>query len=579
MYLMLPLLWTVGCDQTPNEPVAVDPAIPNETATQDPLAIPEEDAKYLQDVEHFGGFVLGDLTFPKINLALSEQQWDTFASFFADHFEANVFDWKGGIEHQDSFGTFRIWDESQPLQTLNRLQFTAFIQQLREQFSELMRSEFKVMQMAPETRGEFEEPWRGSFKISMAGRTLDGSISELSLKFNCRISGITDETPEQTEFLLSASSFSAKQATAPDFLMTEITKQTGMTTLGLRDNWKYSYPEGETRPFLTGGIYAIDFNQDGLSDFLITDLDGLFFYVGQPGGTFLEQTIEVGLQRFIKETLAVVGDFNNDSFEDLIIGQSAYINEQGKRFRKLKTGEFEFDLAKRKGSMNVVDFDNDGLLDLMEVGIILKEELLPWINREESGSTLNRLWKNVGNFHFKDVTKHAQIGGLGTGAFSAVWFDANGDHHPDFMAACEFGKNDYYINNGDGTFTQTDLPDKHGGFSMGITVTDIDNDGFGDPYLANMYSKAGERIVANIRKGLYSTYGSDIEEQLQEFVSGNELYHNQGDGTFERIGRSVGVNDVGWAYGTGAADLNGDGYPEIYAPVGFQSVTKARPDG
>ena len=147
------------------------------------------------------------------------------------------------------------------------------------------------------------------------------------------------------------------------------------------------------------------------------------------------------------------------------------------------------------------------------------------------------------------------------------------------MSACEFGRNDYFLNQGDGTFTLADLPGTHGGFSMGITVADIDNDGFGDPYLANMYSKAGERIVGNIRADLYENYAHDVAKQLEEFVSGNELYHNNGDGTFKRIGREVGVNDVGWAYGTGAVDLNGDGYQEIYAPVGFQSVTEDKPDG
>ena len=146
------------------------------------------------------------------------------------------------------------------------------------------------------------------------------------------------------------------------------------------------------------------------------------------------------------------------------------------------------------------------------------------------------------------------------------------------MTACEFGRNDYYLNNGDGTFTLAAFLGAHGGFSMGITVADIDNDGFGDSYLANMYSKAGERIVVNILSGLYENYDEDIATQLEEFVSGNELYHKRGDGTFERIGRRVGVNDVGWAYGTGAVDLNGDGYQEIYAPVGFQNVTEDKPD-
>ena len=66
---------------------------------------------------------------------------------------------------------------------------------------------------------------------------------------------------------------------------------------------------------------------------------------------------------------------------------------------------------------------------------------------------------------------------------------------------------------------------------------------------------------------------------MQEFVEGNELLRNKGDGTFTAIGKSAGVNDVGWAYGTGASDLDGDGFPEIYAPVGYQSVDKTKPDG
>jgi hypothetical protein len=458
-------------------------------------------------------------------------------------------------------------------------EFVDYIRELREQYSDLMRCNIKVMQMAPETPGKFDEPWQGSFKLFFAGRTHANSISQYTLRFNCRLAKINEQTPNANGIFLSAGCFSVEHATAADFLLEDITAKTGMTSLGLRDNWKHSYEEEQKRPFITGGIYANDFNQDGITDFLVTDLDGLYFYVGLPGGRFQEQTAQVGLQRFEKDPLACVGDFNNDSYEDLIIGQSAYVNEQGKRFRKLNDKEFNVELTRIKGALTVVDFDNDGLLDFMEVGIVLKEEMLPYINRVKSQSTANYLWRNIGNFKFEDVTEKSKAMGLGTGAFSAVWFDANGDQLPDYMSACEFGKNDFYINNGDGTFTQTDLPGVHGGLSMGITVADIDNDGFGDPYVGNMYSKAGERIVANIRQGLYDEYDNDIQEQLKEIVSGNELYYNKGNGEFERIGRQVGVNDVGWAYGTGAADLDGDGYPDIYAPVGFQSVDSSRPDG
>jgi len=574
-------LLVMGCDlSTPVEgPFTDTPVTDAETESGGALAIPEKDAKYLQDVEHFGGFVLGDLTFPKIAAAIENEEWDTLTIFFADDFQAETFRWSDGQERITSFGKFHTWNEENETYRMLPDEFVDYIRELREQYSDLMRCNIKVMQMAPETPGKFNEPWQGSFKIFFAGRTHANSISQYTLRFNCRIAKINEQTPNANGIFLSAGCFSVEHATAADFLLEDITAKTGMTSLGLRDNWKHSYEEEQQRPYITGGIYANDFNQDGITDFLVTDLDGLYFYVGLPGGRFQEQTSQVGLQRFENDPLACVGDFNNDSYEDLIIGQSAYVNEQGKRFRKLSDKEFNVELTKIKAALTVVDFDNDGLLDFMEVGIVRKEYNLPYINRVESQSTVNYLWRNIGNFKFEDVTEKSNAMGLGTGAFSTVWFDANGDQLPDYISACEFGKNDFYINNGDGTFTQTDLPGVHGGLSMGITVADIDNDGLGDPYVGNMYSKAGERIVANIRQGLYDEYDNNVQEQLEELVSGNELYYNKGNGEFERIGRQVGVNDVGWAYGTGAADLDGDGYQDFYAPVGFQSVDSSRPDG
>ena len=554
----------------------------NEIKNDQTLAIPEEDAKYLQDVEHFGGFVLGDRAFPKINNAIKQEDWESFESFFAPEFEGEMFVWDQATSSHFDFASFDRWDSESPrTKKLTRTGFVAAIKELRAQFPELERSEFKVIKMTPEHHGQFDEPWSGSFKLAMAGKNPAGKIAFLTLKFSCRIASISEETPDSKEYILSCLPYEGKHGTSEKFLMEDVTNNTGITNLGLRDNWKYDYAEGQTRPFVTGGIFANDFNQDGNTDFLLTDLDGLFFYVGDGEGKFTEQSIQIGLPRFIKEPVAVVADFNNDTYEDLIIGQSLYVNEEGRKFRKLTEKEFNIPLAKRLGSITVVDYNRDGLIDFMEVGVIVKEGSHGWINGDQSTerATENRLWKNLGDFKFENVTEPTNTIGLGTGAFSAVWFDANGDQWPDYITACEFGRNDYLLNNGDGTFRMAELPGSHGGFSMGITVADIDNDGFGDPYLANMYSKAGERIVGNIRAGLYEKYDHDIAKQLEEFVSGNELYHNKGDGTFKRIGREVGVNDVGWAYGTGAVDLNGDGYQEIYAPVGFQSVTEDKPDG
>ena len=281
------------------------------TENDQTLAISEEDAKYLQDVEHFGGFVLGDLAFPKINNSIKQQDWETFESFFAPDFEGEMFVWEKATSHHFDFANFQTWtSKSSRTPSLNRTEFVNEVKELRERFTELERSGFKVMQMKPEHHGEFDRPWNGSFKISMAGKNPDGNIAFLSLKFSCRITAISEETPDAKEYILGCVPYEGKYGAAEKFLMEDITNSTGITNLGLRDNWKHDYGEGQTRPFVTGGIFANDFNQDGNTDFLITDLDGLFFYVGDGNGKFKEQSIQLGLQRFIKEPVAVVADFN-----------------------------------------------------------------------------------------------------------------------------------------------------------------------------------------------------------------------------------------------------------------------------
>jgi hypothetical protein len=154
----------VGCNskQESNTNSVVDgtsTAKASNTAVNDQmLAIPEEDAKYLQDVEHFGGFVLGDRAFPKINEAIQQQDWETFETFFSPEFEGQIFVWEKATAHPFDFANFHTWTSESSRTRLNRTEFVNAIKELRERFTELERSGFKVMQMKPEHYGEFDKP-------------------------------------------------------------------------------------------------------------------------------------------------------------------------------------------------------------------------------------------------------------------------------------------------------------------------------------------------------------------------------------------------------------------------------------
>lgn len=535
----------------------------------------DEESKYLQDVEHLGGFVLGDLAFPKMSRALGERDTNALRAFFHPHFEGHLFESTGGTEVRYTFATFRTWQEGDDRKhACNRDEFVRRLIEYRDEFDHLETAKLKVMRMGPEAYGQLDGPWKGTFKLILAGRTAAGHVAQRVIKFRCQISSLSDETPDQREWIHGCDPYSAKSSSSDDFLMRDMTSATGIDIEALTDNWKHS---GEKKkPFLTGGLFTCDYNRDGIIDLLLTDKQGSSFYEGRPGGTFTDVTNKVGLPS-TRSLGAVFADFDGDGYEDLILARQLYRNDRGRRFVALLPNEHSLHLHPKSNNYSVVDYDRDGRIDIYVVGLPVEKSQQTkhrWIGK--NNLKVNQLWRNLGNWRFQDVTESTGTKGNGSPVFAAAWFDANGDHWPDVMTACELGSNDYLLNRGNGTFRTGELPEGYGGVSMGISVGDIDNDGYGDPFVANMYSKAGERIVGNLRHGIYD---ETVDFQLRDFVGGNELYRNRGDGTFDRIGQRAGINDVGWTYGVGYVDLNGDGLPDVYSPAGFQSVSPDKPDG
>ena len=149
---------------------------------------------------------------------------------------------------------------------------------------------------------------------------------------------------------------------------------------------------------------------------------------------------------------------------------------------------------------------------------------------------------------------------------ASAWSDLDLDGDMDLYVVAEGGPNELFRNNGDGTFTEaTNAVTGEIGFGMGAGLGDYDNDGRTDIYTTNMYSKAGLRISEQM--------GSS--EIVAQSARGNTLMRNTADG-FVRVsslddsGIQVEAADFGW--GGGFADLNNDGFLDLYVPAGQQSV-------
>ncbi len=206
------------------------------------------------------------------------------------------------------------------------------------------------------------------------------------------------------------------------------------------------------------------------------------------------------------------------------------------------------------GGVAVFDYDQDGLPD------IYFTQDCPWPVDPGARRYRDRLYRNLGDGHFIDVTEPA---GLGDSNYSqgVAAGDFDNDGWPDLLVA-NIGQNRLYLNNGDGTFSDITTTAGIDGraWTTSCMICDVDGDGNPDLYEVNYVQ--GEKAFRLICKrgdvaGICSPH---------EFESAQDrLRRNQGDGTFHDITGSCGiVNDRGKGLGIIAGDLIGTGRISIF---------------
>jgi hypothetical protein len=193
-----------------------------------------------------------------------------------------------------------------------------------------------------------------------------------------------------------------------------------------------------------------------------------------PALAFADVAKQLGVNRYDGNGTCAFGDLDGDSREDLLLAGSGtflgvYRNEVS-RFREV-TAEVGLANVPSGYSLNLIDHDNDGRLDLYMA-------LNGW-----NGPMANRLFRNVGG-KFVDVSKRSGVADAGSG-FVSVWGDLDNDGYPDLVVANGVLKDgstpQVYRNKGDGTFTNVTLavgikePPTYG--TIGVALGDYDRDG------------------------------------------------------------------------------------------------------
>jgi HEAT repeat protein len=533
--------------------------------------LPPAERKYLWEIEHQGN-LLAKYGFGPLALALRNADTAALSRFLADDFRgADMGQPKRVRAAVDYAEIERLQDAGHLPQPLNRDAFIARLLQFRKVFGDRPpKVKFALMTLGPQRRGKLDGGWQGTAQLRLHGEHARGAPAEVVAVLRYQIARPTQQALSRPGWLRSARVLQVQIAKAPRYLFAEVARQRGIDTSKLHDNWTC---EGFNRT--PGGVFVCDFNRDGILDVLVTDVKGCTLYQGRADGTFEDVTARCGLPRRGARPVVAWVDIDGDGWEDLILGGRVYRNEGGKRFVDY-TDRCNLRLPSNALSVVVADYDCDGKVDLY-VTCSGKPGWKSWLDGRSSDRGGNYLFRNKGNWQFEDVTRASGSRGGRRSTFTAAWLDANNDGWPDLHVINEFGDGVLLINNRDGTFREHALADRPADFgSMGLAVGDINNDGNIDIYCANMYSKAGTRVIGNLAP---DAYPPDIMAKMRRFVAGSQLHLNRGGLKFDQVGPQMQVAGVGWAYGACLADLDNDGWLDLYATAGFVSSSRDKPDG
>lgn len=212
----------------------------------------------------------------------------------------------------------------------------------------------------------------------------------------------------------------------------------------------------------------------------------------------------------------------------------------------------------------LLDYDGDGWLDIYFVNGARLEDPMPARRRPDKRDPRfwNRLYRNLQDGTYQDVTEEAGVKGEGYGMGAAVGdFDNDGD--PDLYVT-NFGPNLLYRNNGDKTFSDVTTSAATGDprWSASAAFFDYDRDGFLDLYVTNYVDfRFDNNTFCGDKQAGYRTYCHP------GVFSGaaDRLYRNNGDGTFSDLSKATGVAiPEGQGLGVVSGDYDLDGYQDIY---------------
>ena len=337
-----------------------------------------------------------------------------------------------------------------------------------------------------------------------------------------------------------------------------------------------------------GGVAVGDINNDSLPDiYLSGNQVKNKLYLNKGGLKFEDITEQAGVAGNSDwNTGVTMGDINGDGWLDIyvcaVVGikgldgyNELFINNGDGTFTE-KAADYGLDFDTYSSSAALLDFDKDGDLDifLLNHAVHTQESFgkadLRYTRNSQTG---DKLLRNDGDT-FTEVSEEAGIyGGINGYGLGVAIADFNQDGWPDIYVGNDFHEDDYYyLNNGDGTFTES-LKDYFGyssRFSMGNDVADINHDGWPDIISLDMLPE--DEVVLKSSEGDDNVQTQRLRTERFGYhyqFTRNMLHLNRQESGFAETALLSGIAATDWSWSALFEDFDSDGEQDLFVSNGI----------